>query len=84
MPETVPEPAVVHDASPLASEVRTLPFPGDPPVIFTWPFTSSCVDGVEVPIPNLLLVLSQNKFAFELNAEALLQNPRSFIVQARL
>lgn len=43
--------AVVHDANPVASEVRTLCNPGVPPVILTWPATSSLAHGALVPIP---------------------------------
>lgn len=39
-------------ARPVASEVRTFPGPGLPPVIITCPATSSFAHGVEVPIPR--------------------------------
>jgi hypothetical protein len=39
-------------ASPVASEIRTLPVPGDPQVIFTCHIISSLVLGVIVPIPT--------------------------------
>jgi hypothetical protein len=37
---------------PLASEVKTLFAPGEPPVILICPFTSNFTVGLEVPIPT--------------------------------
>ena len=42
-----------HVARPVASEVRTFPTHGAPPVIFTCPATSSFAPGVSIPIPIL-------------------------------
>ena len=65
VPATVPEfPIILHifvrvgaalqDARPVASEINTLPSPGDPPVILTCPATSSFAPGDAVPIPTLV------------------------------
>ena len=65
VPATVPEfPIILHifvrvgaalqDARPVASEINTLPSPGDPPVILTCPATSSLDPGDAVPIPTLV------------------------------
>jgi len=47
-----PDIVLVQDARPVASETRSLPRPGVPPVIFTCPATSSFAPGEGVPIPT--------------------------------
>src|SRR3989338_7801702 len=45
---------VSHEARPVASEVKTLPAPGVPPVIFTVPATTSfAAEASVVPMPTL-------------------------------
>ena len=53
-----PDIVLVQDARPVASETRSLPRPGVPPVIFTCPATSSFDQGATVPIPIFHQVLN--------------------------
>ena len=50
-----PPEGVCQVAKPEASEVNTFPGPGEPPVIFIWPFMSNLVVGLSVPMPILPL-----------------------------
>lgn len=51
--ESKSEEGVDHEARPVASEERIFPFPGDHPVILTWPLTSSFAPGDATQIPTL-------------------------------
>lgn len=53
MPDAVVVPENTGDqvASPVASDMRSLPSHGDPPVILIVPATSSLAPGFVVPIP---------------------------------
>ncbi len=62
---------VVHEARPAASEVKTLPAAGAPPVILICPATSSFAPGVAVPMPTSPAAPLNTLLATRVNGERL-------------